>query len=189
MIELKFDTHKYMHGYCQYFAIEAAKMFNGKVVLWLDHDEINDKIVLCHAYCEIVPNLYVDALGTFSNISEREEEFEFNRKMIDTYTVNEAKEELKRLKIPFTNVEDKKEAREFLRNNMAVVEIDIKNSGLRPVGIYIKNESFKSILFLSYMKQENKFLPLIHGLEWNYFVKNIKTHCGFKYCKNWYKKF
>lgn len=185
---MKFDTHKYMHGYCQYFAIEAAKMFNGKVVLWLDHDEINDKIVLCHAYCEIVPNLYVDALGTFSNISEREEEFEFNKKKILTCTINEAKEELKRLKIPFTNVEDKKEAREFLRNNMAVVKIEHNNS-IRSVGIYAKNNSFKDILFLSYMEKEEKFLPLIHGFGWKYFAKNIKSHEGFKYCKNWYKKF
>lgn len=186
---MKFDTHKYMHGYCQYFAIEAAKLFNGKVVLWLDKDEINDKTVLCHAYCEIIKGLYIDALGTFSDISEREEEFEFNYKMIDTYSIDEAKETFKQLKIPFTNVEDKKEAREFLRNNMAVVELNIKSSGVRPVGIYAKNESCESLLFLSYMKQENKFLPLIHGLGWSYFVKNIKSHEGFKYCKNWYRKF
>ena len=185
---MKFDETKYMHGYCQYFAIEAAKMFNGKVVLWFDYDEIQDKTVLCHAYCQIIPKLYIDALGTFSDISEREEEFEFNKQNIIICSIDEAKEELKKLKIPFTNVEDKKEAREFLRNNMAVVTLEHNNS-LRQVGIYAKNESFKSILFLSYMKQENKFLPLIHGLEWNYFVKNIKTHCGFKYCKNWYKKF
>ena len=32
-VEYKFDKQLYMHGACQYFAIQAAEMFNGKVCL------------------------------------------------------------------------------------------------------------------------------------------------------------
>jgi hypothetical protein len=162
-----------MHGYCHYFAIEAAKFFGGKVVLWLDYDEINDRIILCHAYCEIVPNLYIDALGTFSDIKEREDEFEFNEKNIITYnSIEDAKNELKKLKIPFTTPQDKKEARDFLRNNMAVVRI-AHNKCIYPVGIYANNKSFKEILFVSYSEKENHFSPLIHGFKYEYFAQNI----------------
>ena len=80
-VDYRFEKEVYMHGACHYFAIQAAEMFNGKVCLWLDRDytlEEGKDIVLCHAYAKIADGFYVDAYGPFSDISQRENEFEFN---------------------------------------------------------------------------------------------------------------
>lgn len=185
---MEFNATKYMHGYCQYFAIEAAKIFEGKVVLWFDNDEINDRVVLCHAYCEIIPNLYIDALGTFSNVSEREDEFEFNEKNIFTYTIDEAKEELERLSIPFDNEDDINEARDFLKNNMAVLEIGQNKKMTTKVGIYSNSVNFKDIMVASFCEKDCHFSPLIHGINYKELLNNIVSHIGFKPTKSWCSK-
>lgn len=111
---------KYMHGYCQYFAIAVAEMFGGKVCLWLDKDydapDEEHSIRLCHAYAMLAEDFYVDVDGFFKHISIREDEFDFNEQNIAVLSIDEAKKLLRKLRIPYGDAETKREVISFLHN-------------------------------------------------------------------------
>jgi len=196
-VDYKFDKQLYMHGACHYFAIQVAEMFHGKVCLWLDEDyEINEDYpvtVLCHAYAKIAEGLYVDAYGPFSDIREREDEFEYNEQDIVECTVEEAKKILKDLKIPFTNPEMKRNAREFLRNHMMAFYVlygeGYYNFGLCGRMLEGKERgNFDFVLLNPYHVRENNFGKMVSKIHTNLFIKGIQKSYGFQPNKGWYYK-
>ena len=196
-VEYNFDKQLYMHGACQYFAIQAAEMFHGKVCLWLDEDyEINEDYpttVLCHAYAKIAEGLYVDDYVAFGSIKDREDEFEYNEQNIVECTIEEAKKILKDLKIPFTNPEMKKNAREFLRNNMLAFYV-LYGEGYYNFGLCGRiaegpeRGSFDFVLLNPYNQKQNNFGQMLSKIHTNLFIKGIKHSYGFIPNKNWYYK-
>ena len=191
-VEYKFDKQLYMHGACQCFAIQAAEMFHGKVCLWLDRDytlEEGKDIVLCHAFAKIADGFYVDAYGPFSDISQRENEFEFNEQEIVECTVEEAKKILKSLKVPFTNAEGKRNAREFLRNNMLTFDY-FQNGYTYTMGICaITNVAGNPcVLTYSYDIHKKQCGSYVHTIPLQIFINNIQNVHGFVLSKGWYYK-
>ena len=192
-VDYRFEKEVYMHGACQYFAIQVAEMFNGKVCLWLDRDytlEEGKDTVLCHAYAKIADGFYVDAYGPFSDISQRENEFEFNEQEIVECTVEEAKKILSSIKVPFTNREGKRNAREFLRNNMMIFDIFYNNISYTfgICGRYAERGKFDYLLLNSYNIANNTFGQFIHKIPTDVFVQGIKKSYGFKENKGWFYK-
>lgn len=132
-----YDCEAYMHGYCQYFAFEAQKIYGGKICLWLDLDEMSGTERLCHAFLEIAPGFCLDAYGVFNDLKEREEEFEYNYINIVSCTPAEAEEVLKRIKLKYTDTTLKKNVREYLRNNRLLMKVKHSNG-------YIYNFTFSA---------------------------------------------
>lgn len=193
MKEYNFDQNYYEHGLCHYFAIEMARLYHCPIYFWLDDvwdSDGNPLTVLCHAFVKLGDGIYVDAYGVFRDISEREDEFEFNtpEPIIEVCnTLEDAYKLLKSLGIPFTNVECKRNAREFLRNNILTLVINYNG--------YTYNFSLKG-----YSKQGNSylcsqynpktgivgdFLSMIpkKGIE-----KGFVSSFDFVPCKGWYYK-
>lgn len=113
-----YDKDWYMHGLCQYFAIEYVKLFGGRVWLCIDYDYDLDCPCLCHAFVEVRKGQFLDAYGYFSDPDERmDEEFEYNEKNYFTGTLDEVKRVLRSMKVPYGNEEHKKNVREFLKEN------------------------------------------------------------------------
>lgn len=182
MIKYNFDTHIYMHGLCQYFAIAFAELFNCKVCLWLDYDEINDREILCHAFAELQPGIFVDAKGVFYDLAERECDFEFNYKKVVDGTIDEMKAVLKRIKVPFTNTEAKKNAREFLRNNMLTFDLNGQLCGL----YYSKYKESVSVVW--YDRQNNKYFQYVVSRNYQVFISDNRGCIGFIENLRWYYK-
>lgn len=195
-VEYKFDKQLYMHGACQYFAIQAAEMFHGKVCLWLDRDYMKDEgedVGLCHAFAKIADGFYVDAAGPFFDISDRDNYYEYNEKRIVECTVEEAKKILKKIGISCTNPEMKKNAREYLRNNMMAFEV-LYGDGYYYFGLCgriaegTERGSFDFVLLNPYDAKENKFGSMVSKIHTNLFIKGCQMSFGFKPNKGWYYK-
>lgn len=186
-----FDKEIYMHGLCQYFALAAYDLLGGTIHLWLDYDEEMDCQVLCHAFIEIVPGIFLDAYGVFHDISEREDEFEYNEMVIVSGDSDFAKKVLKDLKVPFTNVQDKKDAREFLRNNELVLKLEM-NAQHYLMGIvgHSKPERLRKgkLLFNSYNIADKSFGGMIHAFNFDEVVNSYKGNLGFIENMGWYYK-
>ena len=192
-VPYRFEKEVYMHGACQYFALQVATMFGGRVCLWLDRDytlEEGKDTVLCHAYAKIADGLYVDAYGPFSDISQRENEFEFNEQNIIECNIEEARKILEGLKVPFTNREGKRNAREFLRDNMMTFDV-LYNNIIYTFGICgrcVERGKFDSLLLNSYNKENNTFSNYINTIPTETFIRGIQKSYGFKENKGWYYK-
>ena len=196
-VDYKFDKQVYMHGACQYFAIQAAEMFHGKVCLWLDRDYMKDEgedVGLCHAFAKIADGFYVDAAGLFFDISDRDNYYEYNEKRIVECTVEEAKKILKKIGISCTNPEMKKNAREFLRNNMMAFEVLYGDGYYYYFGLCGRiaegpeRGSFDFVLLNPYNAKENKFGSMVSKIHTNLFIKGCQMSFGFKPNKGWYYK-
>lgn len=192
-VSYEFDKHLYMHGLCHYFAIEYFNMFGGKICLWLDKDEINDKEVLCHAFVELAPGLCVDAKGAFRELTERYDDFEFNYVNVVSCTLEEAKTVLKRLGIKYTDANAKKNAREFLRNNMLTFYVlYAPNHGFYNFGIEshsLEGEPrghFDRLNVRIYDVTKRKFDSMSHNIFTNVFIDGIEESLGFISNTNWY---
>lgn len=195
-VSYDFDKHLYMHGLCHYFAIEFYNLFGGKICLWLDKDEINDKEVLCHAFVEFAPGVCVDANGVFSTLSERFDDFEYNYVNVVPCTLAEAKTVLKRLGIKTTDATAKKNAREFLRNNLLTFDVLYEPTasyytfgicGREDKGM-VPYSSFDRVFVLNYDSKGKVFNSMVHNLHTNLFVKGIQECKGFIPSTNWYYK-
>ena len=182
-----FDKDEYFYTKSQYFAIEAAKLYNGKVCLWIDSTKHSSNFnmikILCHAYAKITDDLYVDAYGTFTNIEQRASMFKYGQKEVIECTVDEAKGILKEMNVPFTKTEDKRNAREYLRNNVLVFDI-LFNNEKYTVGLY--NHIDAEVHIISYNSTKNIFGKFISRVNANQFVKGITKAYGFKENKGWY---
>ena len=165
-VAYNYDKEAYMHGYCQYFAFEAQKMYGGKICLWLDLDEMSGTERLCHAFLEIAPGFCLDAYGVFSNLDERTEEFEYNYINVVSCTHKEAEEVLKRIKLKYTDSTLKKNAREYLRNNRLFMRVRHSNGSIYPFTFSARTDAFGKdrILVNTYNEKEKKSNSLTHTL-------------------------
>lgn len=186
-----YDKEIYMHGLCQYFALAVNDLLGGTIHLWLDYDEEMECQVLCHAFTEIVPGIFLDAYGVFHNISQREDEFEYNEMVIVSGDSAFAKKVLKDLKVPFTNVQHKKDVREFLRNNELVLKLEM-NAQHYLLGIvgHIKPDRLRKgkLLFNSYNISDKSFGGMIHAFNFDEVVNSYKGNLGFIENMGWYYK-
>lgn len=184
-----FDVDKYMYGYCQYFALAFAEMFNGKVCLWLDVDyaapDERHSTRLCHAYVEILDGLYVDAAGAFHNINVRESEFEYNEQHIVKLSIDNAKKYLRKLGIPYGDTETKREVREFLRNNMLCLNVRLQDDRTFSFGLYCVSKNLDFVGLMHYNIQG--FAPCITKFSSTTFAQSVVGQRGFLTNKGWYE--
>ena len=188
-VAYNFDKEAYMHGYCQYFAFEAQKMYGGKICLWLDLDEMTGKERLCHAFLEIAPGFCLDAYGVFSSLDERKDEFEYNYINVVSCTHKEAEEVLKRIKLKYTDSTLKKNVREYLRNNMLTFDY-FQNGYTYTMGICAITDfaGTECVLTYSYDMTKKVWGSYIHRIPLDAFVANIQKVYGFIPNKGWYYK-
>ena len=109
------------------------------------------------------------------------------------YTVEEAKKIFKKIGISCTNPEMKKNAREYLRNNMMAFEI-LYGDGYYYFGLCgriaegTERGSFDFVLLNPYDAKENKFGSMVSKIHTNLFIKGCQMSFGFKPIKGWYYK-
>lgn len=193
MKEYTFDQDYYEHGLCHYFAIEMARLYHCPIYFWLDDvsdSDDNPLTVLCHAFVKMGKGIYVDAYGVFRDISEREEEFEFNtpEPIIEVCkTLDEAKVFLKSFGIPFTDVECKRNAREYLRNNLLTLRVKY-------------NDVFYNLALKGYIADKNVYMCSQYNSKTGCVGEHISllrksdiengfiSSLNFVPCKGWYYK-
>ncbi len=195
-VKYEFDKKLYMGAACHYFAIQVAEMFYGKVCLCFDREYGKNKdedIGLVDAFAKIADGFYVDADGAFFNISDRDAYMGKNNKYILECTIEEAKQILKKIGISYTNTEMKKNAREFLRNNMLAFYV-LYGDGYYNFGLCGRiaegpeRGSFDFVLLNSYNSNQNSFGQFVSKIHTNLFIKGINRTYGFIPNKNWYYK-
>lgn len=74
-----YNLLKYLHGYCDNFAVYMAKRFGYNICLWTQYDYDIEKIALVHAFNSCVVNektYYIDIRGVTSNIENIYSDFE-----------------------------------------------------------------------------------------------------------------
>lgn len=185
MITYNFDKEEYMYNLSQIFALQAAQMYQGKMCLWLDTE--NGQTKLCHAYAKLWDNLYVDAYGVFCDISQRENNFKYNTRKIIECTIENAKSILDELNVAYKKVELKRNAREFLRDNMLSFELEIEGKK-RVVGLYNVDRKNKRVTIMSYDEREGKFGLYLSILPEKEFREGIVNCYGFIANPKWYYK-
>ena len=122
--EYYFDSKRYFGELSHYFAFSFVDIFGGRVCFWLDKDEETGKDRLVHAFVEVVPCLYADASGFFRNIGEIQGYFSYNDVRIQTFdSIEDAKSFLNMIRVRFTDVQDKRNVREYLKNYMPVFSV------------------------------------------------------------------
>ena len=165
-VAYNYDKEAYMHGYCQYFAFEAQRLYGGKICLWLDLDEMSGTERLCHAFLEIAPGFCLDAYGVFKDLSEREEEFEYNYINVVSCTPSEAEEVLKRIRLKYTDTTLKKNVREYLRNNRLLMKVKNPNGHIYPFTFSARDTSWGKDCFIvnQYNEKEKKSGQLAHTM-------------------------
>lgn len=130
-----FRIDEFEHGYCEYLSLAFAKLYGNKIGVWADIDYDlgdNGKLILCHAYNEIISGLYIDANGLFCSIEDISEEFEYNEIYVYTYsTLDEAKVFFKKLKAPYTEKIVKDWIKEFLWTHAPVITLNSNNETMR----------------------------------------------------------
>lgn len=188
-----FDKECYEHSLCHYFAIEMAKLYHCPICFWIDEFldvEGNPLTVLCHTFVKLAQGIYVDAYGVFRDISEREDEFEFNNpepviKVCET--LEETKKFLKNLKIPFTDVECKRNAREFLRNHLLTLAVDynghVYNFAIK--GYIIQRDTYLCSQYNSGTGIIGKYIRIIPK---SIIEKGFIYSFDFIFCKDWWAK-
>lgn len=187
--EYIYDRESYMHKYSQYFAIEFAKLFNCKICLWLEEDKIEGKEILCHAFAKIANNLYVDAYGVFTHISERYDDVKHKSVKIVEHTIEETKIRLKMAGVAITKPNIKRNVREYLRNNILLFNININNMNYT-VGYYGKSKvaNTDNVMLRVYNTKNDTFSEYITQINMCSFLQTIKKSLGFCYDEKWYYK-
>lgn len=190
--EYFFDKNLYMYEGNQYFALAAAELLDCPICIRWNRDcrlgEGRNQLP-CHSYVKLGNDLFLDAFGIFRHLSERQNWFGFNSSSVVECSKEQAKESYKTVKIPCTDVNMKKNAREFLRNNLMTVGYQ-KNGEYHIMGITKKMEMGGKCYFLtlSYDMPNNKWSSYYHTIDAEHFVANIKKSYGFIENKNWYYK-
>ena len=187
MADLKYNKELYFNELSHYFAIATAELFGKRISIMLKDDNF------VHAFAKIADGFYVDAAGPFFDISDRDNYYEYNEKHIVECTVEEAKKILKKIGISCTNHEMKKNAREYLRNNMMAFEV-LYGDGYYYFGLCGRiaegpeRGSFDFVLLNPYNAKENKFGSMVSKIHTNLFIKGCQMSFGFKPNKGWYYK-
>lgn len=197
MVEYNYDKNFYLYNASQYFAIAFTELFGGKVCLWLDKVDLDvdknsykekdiSKVTFYHAFSELTTDTYVDSVGLFNNIYVLEENFKYydcTRQIIITKTLENTKEFLNTLKVPFKDTEIKRNVREYLRNNILTFSIQEKevryNLGL--IG-----RKGNELNFVEY--NNGCFNNVLHSFDARYISTKIKDTNGFQPCPQWYYK-
>lgn len=189
---MMFDVDKYMHGYCQYFAIAFAEMFDGNVCLWLDVDydapDEQHSTCLCHAYAELSDGLYVDAMGAFCNISVREDEYEFNEQHIVRLSVEDAKKQLRKLGVPYGDEKTKREVKEFLHNNMLCLDVRIVDGPINHVGVFWASRRKNLVGVVPYSVANHKFAEHTESVSYTALPQIVVGQHGFLANPCWYTR-
>ena len=198
MVYLKsynFDKEHYEHGLCHYFAIELAKLYKCPIHFWLDEYDFNDgndfaTTVLCHTYLEIAKGIYLDAYGVFTDISECEDDFEYNTEKPIIHICNnldDAYNLLKTLKITYTNIEHKRNAREFLHNNILTLGVRYNNINYA-LALKGYSENREVYLISQYNKNSGEVSKRVSGLSKKDISFGYLGNYDFVTCERWYYK-
>ena len=182
----------------QYFAIAYAKLFNCKVCLWLDTDyyarDPKKSVRLCHAFVQIVPGLYADAAGGFTQLSCRYHDFEYNEVNIKVCnTLDEAKQILRKLDVPYTDSQTKHEVLEFLSNNVLCFEYDYNkltntHNIYKRGGAVITGEDTMepdTMFFREYSQDKRMLIRCKRHIQQRQFIRMLTGNDAFVPAPNW----
>lgn len=171
----------FMHGYCHYLALGMADEYSSKIALWIDFDEYLQKDVLVHAFSVIGDSLFYDNEGFFTDISERIDEFEYNYgPNIVIVTKDKAKKILRKMGIPYGDVEIKRFIRGKLRENSFVFQMRLKSDGIIRLFAY-KGEAEmggRKYIMVSQVDSTGKVAEYLSKLSIDEFKTTQKMYCG-----------
>lgn len=184
----------------QYFAIAYAKLFNCKVCLWLDTvtNTTNYKKTqyFRQAFVQIYPGLYADAFGGFTDISSHYQGFDHNEVNIKVCdTVDEAKQILRKLKVPYTDPAIKQTILQFLSNNVLCLEYDVNKllstcNIFRFGGAVITGEEASepnTIKFRDYLQDKQIVTVYKKSIQQQQFLKMLTGRTAYVPAENWRK--
>lgn len=178
-----FDKELYVKEGSQYFAIAYSKNIGTNIILCIDKD--TDEFV--YAFAKVCNYFYVDATGGFWDVREHLNYLNIKNVELVECGIKEAEEMLKKKKVYFTNVEIKRNAREFVRNNLVLFDIQIDDivhtMGLCGIHFIGKNKS-ANIITVSYYNDTKQWGSYYHTLNYLDFDLNVRNIYGFKEQKN-----
>lgn len=108
----RIELDDYLHGNCEQLALVLAEyyleknLYDPKICLWKEYSEDIDKLFLVHAFVSIQKDekeYFIDVRGITTDRDKMLSGFdlEFFVDWVDVLTVNEAKESLRKMKIPY----------------------------------------------------------------------------------------
>lgn len=174
-----FNQSLYVKEGSQYFALAYAKEMGGTVILCLDRKS-NEFV---YAFAKICNCFYVDATGGFRTIHEHLQTLNLNDIYeIGEYGVKDAKEYLKKLNVPVTNVEMKCNAREFVRHNRVLFDIMI-NDSIHTMGLegmhFSESNDLPYMYAVSYDREGKRWGSIIHSISYFLFLDSVLNIYGF----------
>lgn len=184
----------------QYFAIAYAKLFKCKVCLWLDtvKNTSNSKQTQCfrQAFVQICPGLYADAFGGFNDISSHYQGYDHNEVNIKVCdTVDEAKQILRKLKVPYTDSAIKQTVLQFLSNNVLCFEYDY-NRLTNTSNVYKRGEAVitgveskepDTMYFRDYLQDKQIVTVYKKSIQLQQFLKMLTDRSAYVTAENWRK--
>ncbi|MFW5962424.1 MAG: hypothetical protein ACOCQR_02300 [bacterium] len=117
---------RFLHGFCDDFAIVLAEKFNYRLILWIDYDWDIDKDVLVHAFnvCTVDgKTYYIDVRGITDDLDEIMSDFPHfeEPRLTSPLDIEEAMEVLEALNVPRSN-------RDLQKDILNIIEsLDIYN--------------------------------------------------------------
>lgn len=124
----------FLHGECQYFALELAKIYGYKLVLWINYDEEFDKTFLVHAFATTEVDgkrKYIDVRGITESMENIEEGFDYLEEPCGTkMKIKLAEQFLKNLNIDFRDPNLIKVSKSIINKNKDMYTL-AKNSKIR----------------------------------------------------------
>ena len=184
----------------QYFAIAYAKLFNCKVCLWLDTvvNTTNSKKTqyFRQAFVQICPGLYADAFGGFTNISSHYQGYDHNEvnvKVCDT--IDEAKQILRKLKVPYTDPAIKQTVLQFLSNNVLCFEYDVNKlfnrNHIQKLGEAVITDAEPkepdTMYFRDYLQDKQIVTVYKKSIQLQQFLKMLTGRSAYVTAENWRK--
>ena len=192
-----YNEREYFYKLNPYFALQFAEVYGGKVYIVTSFNHLERKREFVNAFVGFVPGVFIDAKGVFYNVLGRSEDFQYrDADVIKCNSIEEAKSLLKSLKVSYTNAVDKKNVREFFRNNMPTFEVIYANAYYY-VGImraYSEDDLDRNlrgqVLCVSYHENIQSFSSYVQKFPFSSFNTPLSTgmpkFLGFKENKNWY---
>lgn len=121
----------FLHGYCQYFALELSRQIDCKVALWLEHIEEDNKDILIHAFAMKKINnkqVFIDVRGVITDIDDIISEFDYLLEPDFIYVSTEEAEMIfKKMEIDYLEKKIVKDIKEFIEKNLSRYEVSYKS--------------------------------------------------------------
>lgn len=183
----------YVKAHNQYFALTLLDMFStSSVHLIIDDYSVNEKgkIGFSHFYCvvEIVEGVFVNEEGFVQNNLDLN--MDKPGRNILTLNKEDFKKVLKKMGLPFTNVEDKRQMRELLRNYMLTGLFNYDGYeriwGISFITNYFRQTTLIGVV--QYHEEEKKFGNFVTTLNLYEFKSSFVCNKGFIENKGWYYK-